>query len=217
MIPALVRAGVFTTFDLDNVMFSDGGTATGSFTFDSASGSLSNVSITTSPDGNVGTAYTSGTSALGPNLTRPTFELFSFVNGNRILQLEVNLPVSLTSPNAIVGPFNGEFLCSGQVCASARDVSGGALVPTSLPAALPLFAGGLGALGVLGGAQEAEGCCRRLTCRANTQRRPRTRLYRLATNCIKTNVDWASDSAHRRFGQHCALRGQPRQSRTSER
>ena len=139
-----VRADVFTTFDLDNVMFSDGGTATGSFTFDSTNGSLSNVSITTSPDGNVGTTYTSGTSALGPNLTRPTFELFSFVNGSLILQLEVNLPVAFTSPNSIVGPFNGEFLCRGQVCSSARDVSGGTLVPTPLAATLPLFAGGLG-------------------------------------------------------------------------
>ena len=139
-----VRADVFTTFDLDNVMFSDGGTASGSFTFDSTNGSLSNVSITTSPDGNVGTTYTSGTSALGPNLTRPTFELFSFVNGSLILQLEVNLPVAFTSPNSIVGPFNGEFLCRGQVCSSARDVSGGTLVPTPLAATLPLFAGGLG-------------------------------------------------------------------------
>ena len=139
-----MRADVFTTFDLDNVMFSDGGTASGSFTFDSTTGSLSNVSITTSPDGNVGTTYTSGTSALGPNLTRPTFELFSFVNGSLILQLEVNLPVAFTSPNSIVGPFNGEFLCRGQVCSSARDVSGGTLVPTPLAATLPLFAGGLG-------------------------------------------------------------------------
>ena len=139
-----MRADVFTTFDLDNVMFSDGGTASGSFTFDSTNGSLSNVSITTSPDGNVGTTYTSGTSALGPNLTRPTFELFSFVNGSLILQLEVNLPVAFTSPNSIVGPFNGEFLCRGQVCSSARDVSGGTLVPTPLAATLPLFAGGLG-------------------------------------------------------------------------
>ena len=143
-VEAPVRADVFTTFDLDNVMFSDGGTATGSFTFDSTNGSLSNVSITTSPDGNVGTTYTSGTSALGPNLTRPTFELFSFVNGSLILQLEVNLPVAFTSPNSIVGPFNGEFLCRGQVCSSARDVSGGTLVPTPLAATLPLFAGGLG-------------------------------------------------------------------------
>ena len=143
-VEAPVRADVFTTFDLDNVMFSDGGTASGSFTFDSTTGSLSNVSITTSPDGNVGTTYTSGTSALGPNLTRPTFELFSFVNGSLILQLEVNLPVAFTSPNSIVGPFNGEFLCRGQVCSSARDVSGGTLVPTPLAATLPLFAGGLG-------------------------------------------------------------------------
>ena len=69
---------------------------------------------------------------------------FAFSNSGFRLDLYVLTPVSLTSPNGLID-FSMEFAPSNKF----RDASG-FLTPTPLPAALPLFAGGLGALGLLG-------------------------------------------------------------------
>ena len=88
-------ADTFTTFTLDNVSFVDGAMATGSFTFDSTNGTLSNVNIATSSTAAfLGHTYTSGLEMTGGfqfGSTTPIF--FMFLSGG--------LPPSLTTPTLL--------------------------------------------------------------------------------------------------------------------
>jgi hypothetical protein len=72
------------------------------------------------------------------------------VTGYR-LELNVAMPLSLTSPNSIFTNFGNSF--EENIFEDAfRRVTSGSLAPVApvpLPAALPLFATGLGALGLL--------------------------------------------------------------------
>jgi hypothetical protein len=141
MTPAPVQAAT-VTFDLNNVTFVGGGTATGHFDFNSMTNALTNVSITTSTDGSFGATYMSGSFNPGsPD------DLFAFSIGGITLDLAVAHPLSLTSPNSLSTSASFEVLV---IAGNDRLVTSGSLVPTPLPAALPLFAGGLGVLGLLG-------------------------------------------------------------------
>jgi hypothetical protein len=70
-------ADTVANFTLDGVTFDDGGTATGSFTLDLTTSTLSNVNITTSTDSalELGDTYTSGTFSNSPSAS------FDFANG----------------------------------------------------------------------------------------------------------------------------------------
>jgi hypothetical protein len=155
---APASADTIANFTLDDVTFNDGGTATGTFTLDLDTSSLSNVDITTSGDKLLGTTYLQGSFSNGPG----TFEFaagFPPVFGDGF---EIILSDTLTSTNlassasftiasgtdlVFIEPDCGPIPCAG------RSITGGSLdeVPaaTPLPAALPLFAGGLGMVGFL--------------------------------------------------------------------
>jgi hypothetical protein len=150
-------ADTVANFTLDGVTFGGGGTATGGFTLDLTTSTLSNVNVTTSADGDLGTTYTEGI------FDSPS--TFEFIDGFPPFAgeaFEIDLSDALTDTNlASTNSFtivNGsELLFFLEVCGlfpcDGRIIAGGSLdsspATTPLPAALPLFACGLGMLGVL--------------------------------------------------------------------
>jgi hypothetical protein len=155
---------IIANFTLDGVTFSDDGTASGGFTLDLTTSTLSNVNITTttgSPPDSFGTNYTDSFSNTFTNTPNAQFEFddYYFI-GSDIL--DIDLGVALTAANLAGSPSfsiaNGSeavffFLCDGPdgLCGE-RDITGGSLDvnATPLPATLPLLAGGLGVIGFIG-------------------------------------------------------------------
>ena len=159
-------ADTVANFTLDGVTFDDGGTATGGFTLDLTTGALSNISITTSADGIFGVTYTGGSGPFGSTGFTNSPASFEFAyfdvlyQSNLVIDLASALtPSDLMSPNTFSISSGSEaaffFECTGPFfyCAS-RTITSGSLdeapATTPLPAALPLFAGGLGALALFG-------------------------------------------------------------------
>ena len=143
------RADVITTFTLHDIMFADGGTASGSFDFDSTSDNVSSSNITTSTTTTFpGAKYTGGATVIDPqSITELSFVatntiqvLFLFIQGD---------PLSLTTPSSILA---GPFPLSQEIEIGASNrfvISGGSLVPTPVPGPIagaglpgPILAGG---------------------------------------------------------------------------
>lgn len=167
-------ADTLATFVLDDVAFSDDGTATGGFTLDLTKGTLSNVNITTSidfipPFSSFGTTYNNSSSNTFTNGATAQFEFdnlyyylpIPFPTGEDSLIIDLSGPLTATnltgSPTFAASGSETDyfFLCSEDGFCGSRTITGGSLDVTSLevtstplPAALPLFAGGLGMLGV---------------------------------------------------------------------
>jgi hypothetical protein len=157
-----------TTLYLNDVRFAGGGTATGSFIYD-FNVFPTGINITTSPSGPFGANYTSSNLSFG-------MEGSAFVSGyqftigidlgggyTEVLSLKVYQNFSLTAQNPLLtSPVPGSTDVSYEdiagPCATCNDlryiVSGWIgpvpFAPAPLPSALPLFATGLGALGLLG-------------------------------------------------------------------
>jgi hypothetical protein len=163
---ASASADTIANFTLDGVTFSDGGTATGSFTLDLTTSTLSNINISTSftgpgfQVGDLGASYALGSFTNGP----ATFDFGDFVPmGSYSFAIflsttftDTNLasPASFSIDSGSEGAFS--VACEQEndegICAN-RSITKGTLdeVPsaTPLPATLPLFAGGLGFVGYL--------------------------------------------------------------------
>jgi hypothetical protein len=165
---APASADTIANFSLDKVTFSDGGTATGGFTLDLTTNTLSNVNITTSLDVIVipfigfGTTYdNTGTNTFTNGATADFQFTQDFGVGSDVLKFDVAGPLTAlnlagTASFALTGGSETEFfiLCDSQLSECAqRTVTGGSLdvgvSATPLPATLPLFAGGLGLVGLL--------------------------------------------------------------------
>lgn len=167
---APASADTIANFTLNGVTFDDGGTATGSFSLDFTTSAISNVNITTSSNGSVGANYTQTPPFFSDTFSNSPDASFDFTLG--LIPLfgdELNLTLSaaltdfdLSSPNSFTlasgteSAYNFEFCGNGvtsTLCGS-RSITAGSLdeVPaaTPLPAALPLFASGLGVIGLLG-------------------------------------------------------------------
>jgi hypothetical protein len=148
-------AETIADFTLDNVTFSDGGTATGSFTLDFTLGLITSANIVTSTDEIVGPiAFGDTYGSVGSSFSNNPAS-FSFLGGIGV-QFTIDLATGLTAAD-LVGPTSftisggGESIFSGDF---GRGITGGSLdigdvTVTPLPAALPLFAGGLGMVGLL--------------------------------------------------------------------
>jgi hypothetical protein len=164
---APASADTIANFTLDNVTFSDGGTATGGFTLDLTTSTLSNVDITTSLDYPFGGTYTGGSGFVGTTsfTNNPASFEFDFPAFLYESVLEINLAGGLTAADltgsnsfSIASGSEAAYFigCDGPgfYCGSRSIVSGSldtGISATPLPATLPLFAGGLGFVGYLTG------------------------------------------------------------------
>lgn len=158
-VTAFVAAAAFaaapanaTTIDwlLSGVVFDDGGAAGGTFSTDSSNGNVIDYDITTTPGTAFGGVVYNSTAAnmfsLNGNYSPNSFLIDNF-NTNTYVNLEFVNP--LTGPGIDSLIFNGNsYECD--MCAPVRSIISGEAIATPLPAALPLFATGLGALGLFG-------------------------------------------------------------------
>jgi hypothetical protein len=130
-----------TTFTLSDVTYS-GGTLTGTFDFNA--GVFSNFDI-------VATGAAPGGDVFNTNFNSTPTALIATNSSNSSELLVLTLFAALpTSPDTVTG---GHVSCLISCPTGELPVSGGSVVAVSavpLPAALPLFASGLGALGLLG-------------------------------------------------------------------
>jgi len=146
---------------LSGVTFNDGGTASGTFSTDSTTGNLIAYDITTMGGSSTltGVEYKTATGFFASNV----FVSNSFVMqiGPTLRYLEMAFINPLTNPGVdqlVPGKLNNNGSStdlsgsweSNNSSLLRNVVSGEAVSQTPLPAALPLFAGGLSALGLLG-------------------------------------------------------------------
>jgi hypothetical protein len=162
ILSAPVSAGA-TTFTLSNVTYDCGlsfcfaGTGTFTGTFDYNAGVFSPIDIVATG----GFSSSPNTITLDTNTnnssTASDLEFTNSGNSAEFLSLFLAAPLP-TSPDSVIGGGLGGFVSNcaiGAICSNEFPVSGSfvSAVPLSavpLPAALPLFASGLGALGLLG-------------------------------------------------------------------
>jgi hypothetical protein len=127
------------TFTLTNVQFSDGGSATGSFTYDSSLVNITSANITTTTVGTPGPGmfpgqtYTDASRAFVSEF-QPNTTLFFFITGSdpnlALLRMLVSgFPPSISTSSPILLGFSAEQ-ASGPV---VRTISAGSLVPTAVP------------------------------------------------------------------------------------
>ena len=151
--PTIISPADAATVDwtLTGVTFDDGGGASGTFSIDTTTGLLTAYNITT----------TAGTSLAGTLYEPSTSNIFSqnqwspnsfIITSNASPYINFAFVSPLTSPgfNLFVtsGFLAGSWECFDSSCAPPqRLVVSGAATATPLPAALPLFASGLGLLG----------------------------------------------------------------------
>jgi hypothetical protein len=152
LISAAVEAQANQTFKLSGVEFSDGGTATGSFTTNDSFTSLVTYNITTSPEPGFGFNYTPATSSSSPSRLPTLLALITPPvdnNPSRELMLEFDF---VTTDVALILPISAEtgFTPGGggvqRSVMSGQVVGGG--VGASVPEPSSLLLGGVAA-GVL--------------------------------------------------------------------
>jgi len=160
-VPAALADGVSWT--LNNMVFSDGATASGSFVYDAATNTLSSISITTT----AGSAFGGATyTAVDPSFT-PLPNDIGFVvtlmpdfTGTGALELEFftsntfATPTNLTNAGGTIFTALNEFQCLNASCTSVNDLRGTVgsgtvtgVVITPEPSSLLLLA--IGALGLI--------------------------------------------------------------------
>lgn len=135
-----------------NANFVGGGTATGSFNYDAASGVLSQFDIKALPGNSVAsttffptTTYTSGSST-GSLQNGTNFQL---INGNRVLQTLFENPLTDAGGTiAFVSTFSLEKLTIGDGFGAFRDVANGTVTASSTAIPTPALLPGLIGLGI---------------------------------------------------------------------
>lgn len=134
-----------------NANFVDGGTATGSFSYDATSGVLSQFDITTLPGASPSNLFFPGTtysSALATGSLQSGTQL-QLINGERSLQaLFANPLTNAGGTIALVSAFSFEKLAFGGGLAVIRDVANGTVTASATEIPTPALLPGLIGLGV---------------------------------------------------------------------
>jgi hypothetical protein len=159
---APASANTIQTYELNGVKFSDGSTATGTFTLDLTTSSIVSASIITSPrvgsfvfvGGNYdGSFFDSLTTSPSGHLNLAAWAI-PFISG-QLLSLSF-APGDLTLASFVAHGsetvYSGLCFFSGFVCGSRNIVAGtiNAVATTPIPAALPLLVTALGGMGFVG-------------------------------------------------------------------
>jgi hypothetical protein len=157
---APASANTIQTYELNGVQFSDGGTATGSFTLDLTTNTLLSSDITTSFKNIVfvggdynGSLFDSFTTTPSGNISLADWAIFPF--SGQLLSLSFSMSdLSLASfiAHGSETVYSAACVLSGFVCGSREIVAGtiNAVATTPIPAALPLLMTALGGMGFMG-------------------------------------------------------------------
>jgi len=147
------------TWTLQNMLFNDGATASGSFVYDAATNTVSSIHITTTS----GSFFTGATyTAVDPSFAPLPFDigvvvmLMSDFTGSSALELEFftsntfAVPQNLTNAGGTVFTALNEFACLNSACTSVNDLRGTIAdgTVTSAPEPSTLVLAGLGLLGL---------------------------------------------------------------------
>ncbi len=152
------------TWTLDNVIFYDGGTASGSFTFDAATNTYTAWSITTTATTNAaadggyplnGATYTTNT------LTGASSSSYLNPYGLTVKTAGGADSLSLVFNSVLTGAGGTIALKTGSENAGfgfeSRSLESGSVSAVPLPGALPMFVAGLGILGLVRGRRRFRG------------------------------------------------------------
>lgn len=154
LVPA-ASADTYVTWTLDNSLFDDGATASGSFVYDATTNTFSSIDIATSLGTSfTGAAYNSVDPGFGPFAFDVAFvtspSLSSYIGTPA---LELNFASNLTDAGGIVSTDINEFICSDANCSTATDIRGtveggfvSGVVNTPEPSSVALLLVGLVAL-----------------------------------------------------------------------
>jgi hypothetical protein len=156
--PTIASADTYSTFDVDGTYDGGLGTVTGSFTLDTTTNTSYAVDLTVVGAGGVNSGTITDPTQTGPG-TYATADgpMLTFDDDNPALQIFLTYPAG--GGTLYTGGFGSSSVgsyfsptCGGEICGFPLDgtvTAASGVSTTPLPAALPLFAGGLGMIGFL--------------------------------------------------------------------
>jgi len=149
LLVAMTANAVPVTWTVDNLLFDDGGTASGSFVYDASENTYADINlVTTAGSGFGGASYTLLVDSAPNNSTYLAAMVFPLEG---LPALALSFASALTNAGGLVAlDGNSEFIC-GQECeypvATLRSITSGQVSAVPVPAAVWLFGSALAGLG----------------------------------------------------------------------
>ena len=139
------------TWTIDSLLFDDGGTGSGTFSYDASTNAYSNIDILTTAGSDFGGASYSSVNPYGPNGAEYLVTMIVPLAGAPALALSFAAPLTHAGGLITIGG-GGEAIC-GDECAipvsGLRNISSGQISAVPVPAAVWLFGSALAGLGWL--------------------------------------------------------------------